>query len=236
MKQLRLLSVTFDQPIAPREIGAFRGAVIEKVGLQHDHYHNHNNEPGATSKFHYRYPLVQYKLRRQRPSLLFLDQGVEEAQHFFTRSYWNLTYAGKDYRASIADLRARTYEVGVIDEERHYRLRRWLPLNQDNYRRFQQLDGLVEQVAFLERILAGHLLGFAEGIGHRFERRFDLKIVELLGHRLVHLKGVQVASFDLHFKANVLLPPMVGIGKGVSQGYGVLGWWKNSEPHSERTN
>lgn len=62
MKQLRLISVTFDTEIAPYETPAFRGAVIEKVGYEREHYHNHNNDPEADIRYHYRYPLVQYKL------------------------------------------------------------------------------------------------------------------------------------------------------------------------------
>ena len=46
MNKLRILSVTFDTPIAPWELRAFRGAVAAKAGYQHEHFHNHESVQG----------------------------------------------------------------------------------------------------------------------------------------------------------------------------------------------
>jgi len=71
MKQLRVLTVTFAAPIGKREIGAFRGALIDKVGKEHDWFHNHNNDANAQNSFHYRYPMIQYKRKYDKPMLVF---------------------------------------------------------------------------------------------------------------------------------------------------------------------
>lgn len=222
MKQVRILSVTFDTEIASYETPAFRGAVIEKVGVEHEYFHNHNNAPGARVAFHYRYPLVQYKRRQRRPSIVFIDKGVDEAQHFFTKPDWSLNFAGREYQASISDLRVRQYPLGVTDEPHYYLLRRWMGLNQENYEKYRQMEGIAEKSAFLENILAGHILAFAQGVGHRFERRFDVSILEILGARFHPFEGIHSLIFNLRFKANVLLPAYIGLGRGVSQGYGVV--------------
>ena len=60
-KALRLLSVTFQSTIEPWELPQFRGAMAHKVGLEHEWFHNHNNEDPDKPKLHYRYPLIQYK-------------------------------------------------------------------------------------------------------------------------------------------------------------------------------
>lgn len=221
MKNLRLLSVTFDTPIAGREIQAFRGAVIEKVGLDHDLYHNHTVDESGELRSIYRYPKVQYKRRGRRPSILFIDQGVEEAQHFFTKPDWNLEFAGKKYHATLSQLWARQYQVGVTEELQPYIIRRWMGLNQRNHNTFYELPK-EEQNPFLERILTGNILGFATGVEHQFEKRFSLQITQLLDTRLQTYKGVRVRTFDLAFEANVMLPPGVGIGKGASLGFGVV--------------
>ncbi|NJL75795.1 MAG: hypothetical protein HC892_13005, partial [Saprospiraceae bacterium] len=77
MKKLRLLTITFDTEIKPYETPAFRGAVIERVGIQHTWFHNHQIDPDTDHQYYYRYPLVQYKCNRKQPVLMFLDKAVE---------------------------------------------------------------------------------------------------------------------------------------------------------------
>lgn len=231
MKNLRLLSVTFDTPIAGRDIQAFRGAVIEKVGLDHDLYHNHKVDESGELRSIYRYPKVQYKRKGKRPSILFIDQGVEEAQHFFTKPDWDLEFAGKKYHATLSQLWARQFSVGVTEFPHPYTLRGWMGLNQKNYHSFADMSE-TEQIPFLERILAGNILGFATGVQHQFERRFEVRISEVLNSRIQIYKGVKVRTFDLNFEANVLLPPGVGIGKGASLGFGLVGKRKNIQESS----
>ena len=153
MKQVRILSVAFDTEIAAHETPAFRGAVIEKVGLEHELFHNHNNDPSAKVAYHYRYPVVQYKRQGRRPSIVFIDEGVGQAQHFFMQPDWSLEFAGRRYNASISDLKVRTYDLGVTGQPHYYTLRNWAGLNQENYERFSQLESLAEQIKMLENIL-----------------------------------------------------------------------------------
>lgn len=222
MKQVRILSVSFDTEIAPFETPAFRGAVIEKVGAEHEFYHNHNNAPGARVAFHYRYPLVQYKRQGRRPAIVFIDKGVDEARHFFTQPDWSLNFAGRQYQASIVGLQVRQYPIGVTNEPQYYTLRRWMGLNQANYEKYNQMEGVAEKTGFLENALAGHILAFAQGVGHRFERRFEVSILDVLGARYRPFEQVHALTFDIRFKADVLLPAYVGLGRGVSKGFGVL--------------
>ena len=89
MKKLRVMTVAFDTTIEPYEIPAFRGAIAAKVGLEHEWFHNHNNEglkqvPNhldayveSQQQYHNRYPLIQYKIsanrHQKRPMLIYGD-------------------------------------------------------------------------------------------------------------------------------------------------------------------
>ena len=83
MKNLRILQVAFDTNIQPYKLPYFRGAIAQKVGIEHAWFHNHDNTNGG---FHNRYPLIQYKLDTYkghiRPMRFCLDKGIEAAPHF----------------------------------------------------------------------------------------------------------------------------------------------------------
>lgn len=221
---LRVLSVTFTEEIRAEELECFRGAIAEKAGLENDRYHNHNNTPDAKTVFHYRYPLIQYQRYRRQPRILFLDEAIEDAQHFFTQSDWNLNMNGRPYPTSIADLRASQCTVGVTPGQfHHYRLYRWQALNTDNFAQYQSIQPLRDKAAFLERILSGHLLAFFSGIGFHLPHRFQLDLTHLHQVRPGSYRGIKAQLFDVSFRAELLLPYGVGVGKGTGLGYGSVG-------------
>jgi hypothetical protein len=47
-----------------------------------------------------------------------------------------------------------------------------------------------------------------------------LHIQDILNERVVRYKGVELTSFDLTFNVNFFLPDYIGLGKGVSIGFG----------------
>ena len=216
------MRVDFDADISPAEVPAFRGAVIEKVGIEQEIFHNHNNEEGGNG-YHYRYPLIQYKALEGRPAILFIGDAVSEAHHLFRQPDWELSFTRRKLRGRLVRSQTKEYEVRLTPAPRPYLLRRWLALNQDNHRRFEETRGMAARARLLERVLAGHILGFASGVGIRFEERFELAITEIEQQRIRSFEGVKSLTFDVRFEANLLLPPHIGLGKGVTQGFGVLG-------------
>jgi hypothetical protein len=154
--------------------------------------------------------------------LVFLDKAVREARYLFSQPNWKLFFGGRETPITIADMHAKQYEVGVGEEERYYTIRKWQALNSKNYEEYQSLDGLLEKARFLEKKLANHIISFATGIDYRFEKRFDLEIVKILDARFIPFKGFHTLTFDIRFKTNAILPPFIGLGKGVSQGMGVV--------------
>ncbi len=221
MKNLSVLSVTFAEEIRPEELECFRGALVDKIGVGFERYHNHNNAADAASPYHYRYPLIQYQLHYHRPRLLFLDEAVSDARHFFVQPDWDLHLAGRDYHTSIAELKAYKYEAGSDPGRFHYyRLRRWQALNTDNFQHYQTLIPLRDKLVFLEKVLSGQLLSFFSGIGYHLPEKFQMAITHFDRMRVAPYKGVKVCLFDIIFRADLVLPPGIGLGKGVSMGYG----------------
>ena len=114
------------------------------------------------------------------------------------------------------------FEPEIADESRfHYRLYDWQGLNQDNYKTYKGMDGIAEQIAFLESKLTANLLGFARGVEWQIEERITVKITECKANARGY-KDAKVMTFDLAFATNMRLPHGVGIGKGSALGYGKI--------------
>jgi len=221
-KDLRLLTVTFDTYLEPWELAKFRGAMAHKVGLEHDWYHNHKEDDKEGHQFLYRYPLIQYKLHRNRPMLLCIEQGVEEAQHFFSKPDWTLRIGQKEHQMRIRNLRVKEFVIQVEKEGRSYRLHNWMPLNQENFKIYQQLEGLAARYIFLEKLIVSHIQAFATGIDWHIPERIYATITDMLRQKYISYKGIKMLVFNLHFKTNVFLPNFIGLGKGSTRGFGVV--------------
>ena len=217
MKKIKLFSVVFDAELLPHEIPTFRGAVIEKVGRESLVYHNHLEEG-----YLYRYPLIQYKSIGKRPAIVCLDAGADELYRFFQKSDWSVRIGERHVEMPIYKLNMEQVTVQVADQEYRYRLFNWIALNQDNYKVFMDIKGLTERIRFLERIMVGNIISFAKGISWDVDRQIRLNIEKIDEPRQVRLKGRILYGFNPQVLTNVILPENIGLGKGVSKGYGIV--------------
>lgn len=223
--QVKVLQIIFDTILSIDELPAFRGALAERVGYEHEWFHNHNNS-GQGPAFHYRYPLIQYKLRGNQPMLVCIGQGVDAARMFFEQEDWSLTMKRQFRQMDIDELRLKKYPLAVEPLEKGlpytYKLQHWQALNQENYPKFHEAEGLRGMVDFMEPLLANHLISLAKGIDWRIPDRFEVEITEMYPIRYPKYKDIRPMVFNFNFNTNLLLPDHVGIGKGAALGYGTL--------------
>lgn len=222
-KKLRTLLVTFENEIPPHQLTAFRGAVIEKVGRENTAFHNHVGQ----STFVYSYPLIQYKNVFNQPAILCLDEGVEEIHKLFGKPNWIINLLNEKIELKVDRLDLKSVTLCLLDSDIPYHLYRWQALNENNYRAYNSLQSLSEKIQMLERILTGNILSFAKGIDWHIEKPVKVCISSMPHYRLYKMKDIQVAALDIDFSCNVALPDWLGLGKGVSKGYGVLRRKKN---------
>lgn len=216
--RIRILRVEFDEVLKPFEVSEFRGAVIEKVGREITVFHNHLDD----SRYKYGYPLVQYKSINNRPVLMCINDGVDEVHHFFNQKSWDLKINDRVLRLVIYKLFLHQYNVQIWESMFKYKIYKWLPFNQDNYREFKKLEGIAEKTEFLEKILIGNIISFAKGIKWTVDKPVKLKITELDKNGIVAVKNVKREAYDLKFTTNVSLPDYIGLGKNVSRGFGIV--------------
>ncbi|MFA5587130.1 MAG: CRISPR-associated endonuclease Cas6 [Bacteroidales bacterium] len=216
-KSIRLLTVQFDLPLKFHEISQFRGAVIKTTKGKNNLFHNHSPDGMI-----YRYPLIQYKSINKKAALLCIEEGVEGMQDFFASTDWKLNIGSGSQPVKVENLNVRQHRIGVWDKSFNYKLTRWLPLNQENYKKYHELPGLAEQIQLLEKILLANLLSFLQGIDLYVDEKIEVKITQLLRQKLEKYKGQEMQSFSIRFSSNISLPNNIGLGKGSSSGFGMV--------------
>lgn len=212
-----ILNIRFENEILFHEIPAFRGAIISKVPSEITLFHNHIDDG-----LRYRYPLIQYKRINGKAAILCIGVGTEAIGNFFAGADFNLSIGQRQENFSIESVKAEQWTIQSWDKTFNYTIRKWLPFNSENYKEFIALDGVVEKTAKLEKLLIGNILSMCTGLNVHMEKEISCKITEILDSKIYTFKGVKMQSFDLSFKSNVYLYDYIGLGKGVSHGFGVV--------------
>ena len=217
MQKIRILDIEFENEIQPWEVPAFRGAIIESAGRKNIMFHNHKQD-----KFVYSYPLIQYKRVGKKPHLVCIEDGVDEIHKFFENMQEGVFLNDRPYELKIGKLQLNTFTMQVWDKAFYYHLSDWLPLNQDNYTKYNAITDDNEQIQFLNKILTGNVLSFAKGIDWTIDKSIITKIDTIDRIKTLRIKGVPRVVFNVSFKTNISMPISIGLGKNVSLGYGVV--------------
>jgi len=217
MKTIRVLTVIFDATISGKEVVAFRGAIINKVGKNNILFHNHLN--GA---YLYQYPLIQYKQIDKHPAIICIEKGVDEIHHFFQKNDWTISLNGRDIEMKILNLHLNKFNLNVYNTKFNYKIYHWIPLNQQNYREYKKIVCYKNKIEFLENILKANILSFAKTIEWTIDKTIELNITNISKEYSIEFKNNKLLSFDLSFISNTFIPNYIGLGKNPSLGFGII--------------
>ena len=217
MPKLRYLKVRFSNELKPWEMPCFRAAVIEATRRQSTLFHNHRGDAG----FLYRYPKIQYKLTQRKASIICLGEGTDDIHYLLANRSLRLRIGEREEDFAIEDVQLKYHQLQTWQGWFNYSVKNWQALNQENFKRYSALQGAAERIQFLEKMLLGNLLAFAKTMDvDKTERPIEVQITKMKGEKWLKYKGRRVLTFDLNCKANVSLPDHIGLGKGVSVGFG----------------
>lgn len=193
--------------------GYFGNLFKEQSPLLHNHY--------ETGELRYKYPLVQYKVLKGIPSLVALDEGAQLLTQLFLKIR-EIRINGENFPVLSKNIRSEQSPAGFSEELHEYHFQTlWMGLNQANHQKYLQAD-ISEQKKMLDKILVGNILSFLKGLDIRLEASQRLMVKADLQEKSTQFKEKEMLAFSGKFVSNALLPGNIGLGKGVSRGFGTV--------------
>jgi len=168
----------------------------------------------------YAYPRVQYKVIEGTPIIVGIEEGAEVLQKICSEID-EIVMGKRKYRVKSVHINISEVEFGKCKQSRGYKiLLPWLALNQENYRRYKEMEYPKEKKKMLNGVLVANVLSMCKSLGYTVKGR--LFASSRLNKTTVKFKGVYVIGFTGEFRINFILPDYIGIGKGVSHGFGTV--------------
>lgn len=217
MADVTVITFLTDTELAATEIPLWRGAVIKMAGADNVLFHDHEG-----TGLRYSYPLIQYKTIDGRAAVVAVAGGTDSVGTILRGLPGDIRIGRRRVFMSVSDMKHSVTDVCVDSELHQYCMSGWLPLNQLNYKKYMESEGLAVRCGMLERLLVGNILSFAKGLGIFLDGNVFVEILDIRNQKQYKYKGVMMLGMDIRFRANVLLPQYVGLGKGVSLGFGTI--------------
>jgi hypothetical protein len=169
---------------------------------------------------HFLYPRVQVKILNEQIYVMGIGEGVDPVLSLVKRldflDFGNITFQVLD--VDLEDNQGRFHPTNRLIRYRF--LTPWVALNQTTGSRYRFLNN-AERVIFLNRLLGQNIVFLAREMGLELEERIYTKTsLTSLFPRPVdeHNWG----AFTGEFRTNFILPNYLGIGNGITRGFGTI--------------
>jgi hypothetical protein len=209
---IRFPDIRLEKRDAHKLRGYFGNLFMEHSPLLHNHF-----EDGS---LRYKYPLVQYKVVKEIPILVGLHDGAKLLTELFSKIQ-ELNIDGHKYPLFQKNLDHYHVQAGLSTSLYTYKFENlWMALNQENYKRYRQMEAQHEKQNMLGALLKNNLLSFFKGINIWLDG--PITASGIFTENTTQFKDQPMLAFSGEFSANVLLPDLIGIGKAVSRGFGTV--------------
>lgn len=207
------ISFKVDEPISasPSKLRGFIGSQFNQYTILHNHY--------SDNKFLLNYPLVQYKIINDEFHILGINEGgkiikiISDELDFFDLD--------KKYHVNKIMINEKEYDIKPSSDEKHYKfITPWLGLNQNNYKRYINSKSWKRKKDILNKVLVGNILSMSKGLGIVVNKRLYAK--SHFDEEIAEYKSIKMNAFRGEFKIHYDIPDYLGLGKGVSQGFGTI--------------
>jgi len=202
-----------------------RGYIANKFG--YPILHNHDGDG-----FLHTYPRIQYKIIEGSAFILGIEEGADVLKEI-SGEIEELKLGKRNYLVEQKIMFEQKCFIGETKNMINYKfITPWLALNPENYKKYRGMTGWKEKKELLKGILVGNILSMCKGLGVVVNKR--IFPYTHLDPEKVEYKNIPMIGFTGRFRINFAIPDFFGLGKGVSQGFGVIK--RNKNKRSCRSN
>ena len=191
--------------------GYFGDLFREHSPLLHNHFED--------GRLRYAYPLVQYKVVENVPTLSGFAEGASLLTQLFLKIK-EIKIGAETIPVFSKNISQKNHELSVNKGLYNYTFKTlWMGLNQKNFKIYLSLDE-GEQKKFLDKTVQNNILSFYKGVGFRVEDQ--ILVNGTFTEKQTFFKDKKMIAFAGRFSGNAFLPGFAGIGKAVSRGFGTV--------------
>jgi len=170
--------------------------------------------------FIHRYPALQCKQVKGDLIVTGISQGADCLDQL-TRDEAVLGAGETICRITTRDPVIRSEPFGITDTVFLYEFQTpWLALNQQNAKKFYDLNGKPQRDAFMLKLLTAQLQTLAKSLDYEMTTPVTCEAKVRFKRERIERENVMV--FLGKFRTNLRIPDYLGIGQSVSQGYGTI--------------
>tara|TARA_Y100001970_G_scaffold281747_1_gene393155 strand:- start:678 stop:1658 length:981 start_codon:yes stop_codon:yes gene_type:complete len=168
----------------------------------------------------YLYPRVQVKILNEQIYIIGIKEGVEPVISLIDNvksfNFGNITINIEKY-----DVEENNNQFKITDKFLKYKfITPWIALNKNTGGKYHSIDNQ-EKLLFLNKLLGQNILFISKEIGAEVDQKIFTKvIVENNIPNKIDENGW--GAFNGEFRTNFIFPSYIGLGNGITRGYGTL--------------
>ena len=209
-----VLRLTTDKPVrkTPYQV---KGVFIKK----------HASEPitpmlDGTYRKKFSYPRVQVKILNEQIYIIGINEGVEPVLSISDKikelDFGNITFTINDFEEEAFEqqfvLSGTTVKYSFLTS--------WAALNHVTGKKYRSMP-FKKKISYLNKLLGTNLIFLAKEMGMPTDKGIYTK-VEVSNLHPKPIDDNKWKSFKGDFKTNIILPNYIGLGNGITRGYGTI--------------
>jgi len=169
---------------------------------------------------HFLYPRVQVKILNEQIYIIGIDEAAEIVLSF-SKKIKSLNFGNITFQVLDIETEHYTQQFHAIDRLLRYRfLTPWIALNQTTGNNYHSLNN-TERKSHLNRLLGQNIIFIAREIGISINQKTYTKL-SLNSLFPKPLDDNNLGAFYGGFQTNFILPNYIGLGNGITRGYGTI--------------
>ncbi len=173
------------------------------------------------------YPRIQVKILNEQIYLVGIKDGVDPVLEM-TKELELLNFGNITFNILDIDVEESIDQFKHVDQLLRYRfVSPWVALSKNTQNRYKFLKNK-DRTAFLNRLLGQNIVFLAREMGVELNDKVYTKLrLDSLFPKPVHENDW--GSFSGEFQTNFILPNYIGVGNGITRGYGAIHGLYNPE-------